>query len=98
MLLALQSAGLAGKVKFVGFDSSEKLVAGLKSGQVHGLVVQNPWKMGELGVRAAVQALRKQPVEKRIDTGVTLVTPETLDLPATKELTNPPIDRYLGGQ
>ena len=31
MLLALQKAGLAGKVKFIGFDSSDKLVEWLKS-------------------------------------------------------------------
>jgi hypothetical protein len=28
---------------------------------------------------------------------VTLVTPETLDLPATQEIIHPPIDRYLKG-
>jgi ribose transport system substrate-binding protein len=89
MLLALQSAGLAGKVKFVGFDASEKLVAALRKDEIHGLVVQNPYKMGLLGVRAIVQHLKKQPVEKRIDTGVTMATKENMDAPEVKQLLVP---------
>src|SRR5262245_30433064 len=50
MLLALEKTGIAGKVKFVGFDSSAKLVEGLKQGHIHGLVLQNPFKMGYLAV------------------------------------------------
>ena len=42
MLRALQDAGLAGSVIFIGFDSSEKLVEALKNDQIHGLVLQNP--------------------------------------------------------
>jgi ribose transport system substrate-binding protein len=38
MLRALQDSGLAGKVKYVGFDSSERLVQGLANGEIHGLV------------------------------------------------------------
>jgi ribose transport system substrate-binding protein len=89
MLLALQSAGLAGKIKFVGFDASEKLVAALRKDEIHGLVVQNPYKMGLLGVRAIVQHLKKQPVEKRIDTGVTMATKENMDAPEVKALLSP---------
>ena len=42
MLRALEDAGRAGKVKFVGFDASEKLVEALGQGKIDGLVVQNP--------------------------------------------------------
>jgi ribose transport system substrate-binding protein len=89
MLLALQSAGLAGKVKFVGFDASEKLVAALRKEEIHGLVVQNPYKMGLLGVRSVLQHLKNQPVEKRIDTGVTMATKENMDDPEVKKLLSP---------
>ena len=34
MLRALQDSGLAGKVIFVGFDSSERLVRGLEKGDL----------------------------------------------------------------
>ena len=98
MLLALQDINKAGKIKFVGFDASQTLLDAMRAHQLDGVAVQNPMKMGYLGVKTLVAHLHNQPVEKRIDTGVTVVTPETMDLPASKELTNPPIDRYLTGQ
>ena len=98
MLLALQDIKKAGKVKFVGFDASQTLLDAMRAKQLDGVAVQNPMRMGYLGVKTVVAHIHNQPVEKRIDTGVTLVTPETLDEPAIKELTNPPIDKYLNAQ
>lgn len=86
MLLALQQEGLAGKIKFVGFDASPPLVAALKAGQIDALVVQNPRKMGYTAVKTLVAHLDGQPVEPRIDTGVVVVTRENMDTPAVKPL------------
>ena len=96
MLLALRDAGLAGgKVKFVAFDSGETLNAGLKAGDVQGLVVQNPLNMGYLGVKTAVAALRGEKVPARIDTGVGFVTKDNFDDPAMADMVHPPLDQYL---
>jgi ribose transport system substrate-binding protein len=95
MLRALQTAGKAGKVHFVGFDASEPLVAALRNREIAGLTVQNPFRMGETGVRVAVAAVRGETVAKRIDTGVVLVTPESMDQPEIKDLLNPDLDRWL---
>ena len=54
MLRALQDGGWPGKVKFVGFDSSDKLVEALRRGEIDGLVLQNPMHMGYLGVKTMV--------------------------------------------
>ncbi len=89
MLRALQNAQRAGKVQFVGFDGSEKLAEGLRNGQIHGLVLQNPFKMGEVGVRTIVSHIQGKPVEKRIDTGVAVATKENMDTPEIKNLLNP---------
>lgn len=89
MLRALENAGLAGKVKFVGFDSSEKLVDALKSGKLHGTVLQNPVKMGYLAVRTMVEHLRGLKIEKRIDTGAVMVTPENMEQAEMKALLHP---------
>lgn len=97
MLLALRSRGLAGKVKFVGFDASPGLVEALGKGEIDGLVVQNPMKMGYLGVMTAAQHLAGQKVEPRIDTGVEMVTKEKLADPEIKELISPDLDKYLKG-
>jgi ribose transport system substrate-binding protein len=52
--------------------------------------------MGYQGVKTMVAHLRGTPVEKRIDTGVTVVTPDNLDTPASQSLLHPPIKQYLG--
>ncbi|MGH7618822.1 MAG: ABC transporter substrate-binding protein [Gemmatimonadaceae bacterium] len=96
MLLALQDIGKAGKVKFVGFDASEILVDAMRKHQIDGIAVQNPMRMGYLGVKTMVAKLRGQPFEKHIDTGVTLVTPETLDQPDMQAIISPPVAKYLG--
>ena len=95
MLRALQDAKRAGQVKFVGFDSSAKLVEALERSELHGLVLQNPFRMGELGVRAALDKLDGKPVEPRIDTGVQLVTRERMAEPETKALLSPDLSQWL---
>ena len=95
MLLALRDAGLAGKVRFVGFDSAETLIAGLKAGDVDGLVVQNPFNMGYLGVKTLVAVLRGEKVPARIDTGVGFVTKDNFNDPALDDIVRPPLDKYL---
>ena len=95
MLRALQGAGLAGKVKFVGFDSSAKLVEALRNGEINGLILQNPMRMGYLGVKTVVDFINGKPVEKRIDTGVQLVTKENMEEPEIKDLLEPDLDKWL---
>jgi len=95
MLLALQDINKAGKVTFVGFDASDAFIEAMKKNQLHGIVVQNPLNMGYLGVKTMVESLQGQPVEKRIDTGVTMITPDKLDAPEVQTLLHPPLDQYL---
>ncbi len=95
MLLALQDIGKAGKVVFVGFDSSDTFIEAMRNKQLHGFVVQNPFNMGYLGVRTMVEQLQGKTIEKRIDTGVTMVTPANVNAPEIQALLRPPIDQYL---
>jgi len=88
-LRALQESRLAGKIVFVGFDSSPKLVQGLRGGDIQGLVIQNPDMMGYLGVKTVVAHLRGEPVEKVIDTGVVLATRDNMDAPEIRALISP---------
>ena len=92
MLLALQDINKAGKVVFVGFDSSLQFVDAMKNGQMQGIVVQNPFAIGEMGVKAMVDSLLGKPVEKRIDTGVMMITPENMNSPEAQKLLNPPAE------
>jgi len=95
MLLALRDIGKAGKVFFVGFDASQSFIDAVRSNELNGIVVQNPFNMGYLGVRTMVDHLSGRPVEKVTDTGVTLVTAENLDSKDTQTLLHPPLDQYL---
>lgn len=96
MAKALRDIGKAdGKVKMIGFDAGSQSVADLKSGDVQGLIVQNPVLMGYKGVMTMVEHLQGKKVEKRIDTGVVLVTPENAEQPEIKELLYPPLEKYL---
>lgn len=90
MLRALQDAGLQGKVKFIGFDSSAKMIEALRGGQLAGFVVQNPRQIGYLAVRTMARHLKGEHVEPRIDTGATLITAENIDTPEIQSLLNPP--------
>ncbi len=96
MLLALKKAGLAHKMKFVGFDSSDKLVGALRDGELDGLVLQDPFNIGYLAVKTMAMHLRGEPIEKRIDTGARLVTRETMEQPDVKELLQPNLKKWLG--
>ena len=95
MLLALQDIGKAGKIVFVGFDVTDMLMEAMRKGQLHGVVVQHPFRMGYLGVKTMVDDLLGQPVGKRVDTGVILVSPDQLDDPEMHAFLQPPIDQYL---
>ncbi|MFC2166628.1 substrate-binding domain-containing protein [Acidobacteriota bacterium] len=94
-LRALQESGRAGQIKFVGFDSSPKLVQGLEDGHIHGLILQDPIKIGYMSVKQMVLHLQGQRIDRRIDTGVHLITPENMAEPEMKALLSPDLSPYL---
>ena len=95
ILRALQDTGFAGKIKFVGFDSSEKMIAAMRAGELDGFVVQNPMRIGYLGVKTLVEHLHGGHVEERIDTGSILITRDNLDQPEIQDLLNPDLSEWL---
>lgn len=86
---AVQAAGKAGQIKIVAFDAHPAEIQALKEGVIQALIVQNPFQMGYLGVKTAVDAINGRPVEKRIDTGVTIVTKDNLETPEIQQILNP---------
>ena len=89
VLIALKETQLASKVKFIAFDSSEDLIRAMADGTCHGIVLQDPVRMGYESVMSMVKAIRKEPVEKRISTGEFLATPENMKSPEIHKLLNP---------
>jgi ribose transport system substrate-binding protein len=90
MLLALRQTNLAGKIKFVGFDTSPPLIEAMEKGEIDALVAQDPTRMGYEGVKTIVEHIRGKQVPAVIDTGVRLITRDNLNTPEIKKLLGRP--------
>ena len=65
-------------MKFVGFNTSKKLVEDVQAGKIDALVAQNPAKMGALAVETLYKVVKGEKVPAMVDTGTVLVTKDTL--------------------
>ncbi|MBC8094976.1 MAG: substrate-binding domain-containing protein [Akkermansiaceae bacterium] len=74
----LKKGGIKVNVKFVGFDTSKKLVEDVQSGRIDALVAQSPERMGYLAVETLYKVVKKQKFEAVVDTGTVLVTKDRL--------------------
>ena len=90
---SLRSLGLNKKIVLVGFDSSGPLQQAVRDGDVEALIVQDPYRMGYLGVYELVlhlEGYNVTPGGKKVEsTGEYVVTRDNLDAPATRELFDP---------
>jgi ribose transport system substrate-binding protein len=90
MLLTLRQINLAGRVKFVGFDTSPPLIEALQKSDIDALVAQDPTRMGYESVMTMVKHIRGEKTQQVIDTGVQLLTRENLNDPEVKTLLGMP--------
>jgi ribose transport system substrate-binding protein len=91
MLFALRKLNLAGKIKFIGFDTPAPAIEALKKGEISALVAQDPARMGFLGVKTIVDHIRGKKVPLRIDTDVHLILRENLNYPDIQKLLALPV-------
>jgi ribose transport system substrate-binding protein len=90
MLQALRGLKRVGQVRLVGFDASEMLVRALREGELYGLVLQDPFDMGYLGVLRAVDALEgRPPAQQVLHTNLQVATRENVDTPDIRRLYQP---------
>ena len=92
---ALKSRELTGKVKMVGFDSSDTIEKDLRDGVINSLVVQDPFNIGYTAVKAVIAKLNGQTPEKRIDSPAAVVTAANVDTPEIDKLLHPDLGKYL---
>jgi len=92
---AIKSRGLAGKIRFVGFDSSESLVEDLRAGVITALVVQDPFQIGYKAVETLVEKLKGGTPPKRIDCDAAVIAAGDLQRPEVQKLVRPPLEKYL---
>ena len=77
--MALQNKGLAGKVKFVGFDSQKILLDGIEKGEVEALIVQDPYQIGYTGVKTVLKILDGEEVKDYIQIPSMIVDKDNLE-------------------
>jgi ribose transport system substrate-binding protein len=80
------------KINIVGVGSDEKLVKFLQDDVITGLVVEDPFRMGYEGVKAALAASKGEQVSANIDTGVTLITKANMGSARSQELLKPKVE------
>ncbi|MGH9339633.1 MAG: ABC transporter substrate-binding protein [Acidobacteriota bacterium] len=92
---AVKSLGKQGEIVIVGFDSAPSLIEDMEEGVLDSLVHQDPFKIGYEGVHTIVRKIRGEEPPRRVDTGVYLITKESLNDPEIQRLLNPPLEKYL---
>ena len=74
----IEEKGLHDRIRVVGIDSSLEEIQFLEEGIFEIIVIQNPFKMGYLGIEAAVEILNGGKVEKHIDSGCELISNDSV--------------------
>jgi ribose transport system substrate-binding protein len=92
LLNALKEQRMLGKVHVMGFDSSGPLLQALREGSVDGLVIQDPYRMGYLGVWMVVQELEGYDIREDgtdLSTGEFVMTKKNMGDPEMREKFHP---------
>ncbi|MBP5577908.1 MAG: substrate-binding domain-containing protein [Ruminococcus sp.] len=76
---AINDLGISGKILVVGFNSDEEELTYIRSGVLYGVVVQNPYVMGYVGVKFAADLIGGTQVTHHLDTGVTFVSASNMN-------------------
>jgi len=74
----LQGLGKDGFVKLVAFDNTPEELEWLQEGVIQATVIQNPFSMGYLGVKTAVEAIGRQSVPEQIITDTKVIDAENM--------------------
>lgn len=92
---ALESRNMVGKIKLLGFDGSPVLQEGLARGVIDALIIQDPYKIGYIGVRTIVEKLDGGSPEKLIYSPARVITIDDLKNPEVLSILNPKLRKHL---
>lgn len=81
----VREAQMEGKIKIVGFDTSDPIVEAIRKGVVSADIVQYPYRVGQLGVEMMVDALQGKPVQRQVSTPFVVATPQNVDTPEVQK-------------
>ena len=86
LIKAVPKSERAEEISVMGFDAGEEQLTALASGDVKGLVVQNPFGIGYASVVAAARQISGMELAKTVDTGYIWVTTENVDSDTIKPM------------
>jgi ribose transport system substrate-binding protein len=86
---AVEEMGLAGKIKIIAFDSTTREIDYLEEGIIQATVIQNPFSMGYLGVKYAVEMLNGNKIDSYFNTESKVITKENMYLKENQKLLFP---------
>ncbi len=75
---AISQLGLSDKVRAIGFDSNILSINMLETGEMDALIVQNPFSIGYLGIKHAVDIIEGNATEMTVYTQASLITKENM--------------------
>jgi len=74
---ALRALKQSGKeVPIIGVDANADNLKAILAGDLYGSIAQGNYDMGRLGVEKALEVIAGKTIDKRIDSGATLITKE----------------------
>jgi ribose transport system substrate-binding protein len=86
---AVSQLDLAGKVNIIAFDSTPNEIDYMEKGVIQVLITQNPFNMGYLSVKYAVDAMNGVSINKYYDTGSEIINRDNMYLPENQRLLFP---------
>lgn len=86
---AVAQRKLGDQVKIIAFDNTPKEIDYLEKGVIQALIIQNPFSMGYLSVKYAVEALNGNLVPEYYNTGSYLITSENMYMPEYQKILFP---------
>lgn len=87
--LAVEEMKLEGKVKIVAFESTLQEIDFIEKGVIQSTIIQNPFNMGYLGVKNAVDVMNGKQVDKRRYLESKVINKDNMYLPENQKLLFP---------
>jgi ribose transport system substrate-binding protein len=78
-ITGVREAHLTGKVKIVGYDTSDPIVSAIKNGTVSADVVQYPYGEGQLGLQSIVKEMQGKSVPREQTQPFVIATPANIN-------------------
>jgi len=76
---SITARDMTDQIMLVGFDGALEATQKIIAGDMEATVAQDPYGMGRIGVETARRELDGESVERKVDTGARLVTPENAE-------------------